>query len=78
MSLDAEVTRSGTVTRYRVAVPLAAVGITETVCREGFRFNLLVNDNDGYGRESWMGIADGIAAARSDVAWPLVMIQPAR
>ena len=45
------VVREGTVTRYDAFFPLDALGFDEPMIRGGIRFNLMVNDNDGTGRD---------------------------
>ena len=53
------VTREGATTRYDALFPLAALGFDERMLREGLRFNLLVNDNDGAGRDLMLEIVRG-------------------
>ena len=53
------VTREDKTTRYDAFFPLAALGFGEDMLREGVRFNLLVNDNDGTGRDLMLEIARG-------------------
>ena len=52
-------TREDKTTRYDAFFPLAALGFGEDMLREGVRFNLLVNDNDGTGRDLMLEIARG-------------------
>lgn len=71
MKLDAK--RDGRLTRYRAEIPMAALGLTGEMAAEGFRFNLLVNDNDGEGRKGWIHIAPGIGRNKDSDQFPFVM-----
>ena len=73
--LDAS--RQGTRTIYRMEMPLASLGLTPSLLSQGIRFNLIVNDNDGYGRKAWIQIADGLAANRSDLEFPVLCFETA-
>ncbi len=68
-------TREGTVTGYEAEIPFAAIGLTEGILREGFRFNLLINDNDGEGRKNWIGIAPGIGESKDPAKYPFVIFK---
>ena len=59
-------------TGYEARIPFAAVGLTEAVGRTGFRFNLLVNDNDGFGRESFIALAPGLGEGKDPGRYPVV------
>ena len=61
-------------TVYRAAIPFRAIGLTEAAARRGFRFNLIVNDNDGEMRESCIGIAPGIAEDKDPERYPTLVI----
>jgi hypothetical protein len=54
-TLIATVERIGNITRYRLVVPLSTLKASwsSDFCK-GFRFNLLVRDDDGKGVESWI------------------------
>ena len=51
---------------------MAAVGLSEEAGRAGFRFNLLVNDNDGGGRESCLAISPGLGDGKDPGLYPVV------
>lgn len=59
-------------TVYEARIPLAAVGLSEEAGRTGFRFNLLVNDNDGGGRESCLAISPGLGDGKNPGLYPVV------
>ncbi len=61
-------------TLYHAEIPFDAIGLTETSGRQGFRFNLLVNDNDGKGRNNCIAIAPGIAESKSPSRYPTVSL----
>lgn len=41
--------------------------------KRGIQFNLLVNDNDGEGRDGWMQIAPGIGEAKNPELYPFIL-----
>lgn len=47
-------------TTYEAVLPFRAVGLTDGIGREGFQLNVLVNDNDGEGRENAIAAAPGM------------------
>ena len=55
------------------AIPLAALGLDRTKLREGIRFNLLVNDNDGEARKGWIAAAPGIGSGKDAGKYPVVV-----
>jgi len=57
------VERQGTRTVYRIAVPWRDLGIQPRPGRV-FGLNFIVPDNDGNGREFWIGLTPGIAEAK--------------
>ena len=66
--------RVGNRTVYGAEIPLAALGVARETLRKGFRVNLLVNDNDGGGREGWITLAPGIGEKKDPAVYPYVMI----
>ena len=63
---------AGRKTRYEAEIPFGAIGLTDHIGRNGFRFNLIVNDNDGGGRESFIMVAPGIGEDKDISTYPLV------
>lgn len=59
-------------TTYEASIPFSAIGLSADVGRRGFRFNLLINDNDGSVRESYICIAPGIADSKSPQHYPTI------
>lgn len=59
-------------TVYHAELPFETIGLTETTGKQGFRFNLLVNDNDGKGRNNCIAVAPGIAESKSPGRYPTV------
>ena len=67
------ISHSGQTTRYDIAIPLAGIGVSPERLKEGIQFNLLVNDNDGEGRDGWMQIAPGIGEAKNPELYPFIL-----
>lgn len=66
---------SAKTTTYEATIPFSTIGLSEGIGRQGFRFNLLVNDNDGHVRESYICIAPGIADEKSPKRYPTISFQ---
>ena len=60
-------------TLYHAAFPFSLLGIKREDLALGFRFNLLVNDNDGNGRKGWMEIAPGLGIDKSPERFPVLI-----
>lgn len=58
--------------RDEARISLAAVGLSEEAGRAGFRFNMLVSDNDGGGRESCLAISPGLGDGKDPGLYPVV------
>ncbi len=63
------------ITVYTVRIPFAAIGLNRNVAGCTFRFNLLVNDNDGERRESYIAIAPGIGESKTPDEYPVVIFR---
>ena len=68
-------TRKGTENCYDLTIPESAVGADSALLKQGIRFNLLVNDNDGEGRDGWMHIAPGIGENKNPDRFPFVLFE---
>lgn len=53
------VRREGDHTIYSIRIPWATLGLTSAPTN-GFRFNFIVNDDDGKGRKQWLRISSGM------------------
>lgn len=68
--------RAGDRTRYALSVPYETLGLSpEVLRRSGLRFNFMVNDNDGEGRDGWIECAPGISTGRDSTLYPFVRFQ---
>ncbi len=67
--------REGTLTRYQAEIPLTLLGVKAADLAAGIRFNALVNDDDGEGREGWIQIAPGIGENKNPTRYPLIVFQ---
>lgn len=72
IALETSRDETAALTCYEARIPFAAIGLTERAGREGFRFNLLVNDNDGGGRESFIAVAPGLGETKDPSRYPVV------
>ena len=75
--LDLAVSRDegAKLTRYRLNIPFDAIGLTPADAAEGFRFNLMVNDNDGPKRESCISVAPSLNTSKNDALYPVICFQ---
>ncbi len=67
--------RTETETVYDAVIPFRVLGLTRKIMKEGFRFNLLVNDNDGGGRQGWINISSGIGERKDTSLFPFVIFE---
>jgi hypothetical protein len=59
--------------RYEVTLPCGSLGLTDAALRDGLRFNLAVNDNDGTLRKGLMRIGPGIGEPKTNpLAFPVL------
>ncbi len=72
IQLEARRDETKKLTFYEAKIPFAAIGLTQQIGKRGFRFNLIVNDNDGQVRESCIGVAPGIAESKTPQLYPMV------
>ncbi len=59
-------------TTYWAKIPLLKIGMTPDVAASGFRFNLIVNDNDDDRREGFIYITPGMGAGEEPLLWPVI------
>lgn len=60
---------------YTAYLPRKELGLDDKMLREGFRFNLAVNDNDGVVRAHALQIAPGVVSNKSAAAAPYVIFK---
>lgn len=60
-------------TVYEIGIPMAAIGLTQKQLKAGIQFNLLINENDGEGRDGWLQIAPGIGEAKVPEKYPFIL-----
>lgn len=64
--------QQGKIMQYDFTVDLAALGVDRRKLEQGFRFNILVNENDGSGRDGYFRIAPGIGMDPTAVHSPVL------
>jgi len=62
------IVRKEKTTEYRIAIPWKTLGRLEPVKGRIFGFNFIVNNNDGNGRNYWLGLTNGIG----EVKYPFI------
>jgi hypothetical protein len=71
-TVGVEATTSADVTTYDITLPYATFGLSDQVLERGFRFNLIVNDNDGGLRKGFIRIAPGIGERKDPGVFPFI------
>ena len=67
---------SGTVTHYDALIPYApSAGFTEKTLEDGIRFNLMLNDNDGDGRDATIEIVPNTFHSKDILLAPVIRFQ---
>lgn len=67
--------RDGQGRTYLIRIPRAETGLTDAVIREGFRFNLAVNDHDGVVRAHALQLVPGLVIGKSADNIPYVVFK---
>jgi len=65
-------TREGVQTKYDAFFPYEALGFESKLPYQGFRFNLLVNDNDGDGRDAFIELQPNNFSSKAAGTYPFV------
>lgn len=65
-------------TVYEAEIPFDAIGIDGSGLGRAIQFNLLVNDNDGEMRESYLRLAPGLGSERNPAAWYRLLLNPGK
>lgn len=60
---------------YHIRIPRAGLKLTDAMLREGFRFNIAVNDHDGTVRAHALQLAPGIVIGKSADNLPYIVFQ---
>jgi hypothetical protein len=74
-AITATVRRDAAETHYELAIPRTPLGLTDVALNAGFRFNMIVNDNDGTLRKAFVRIAPGIGERKDTFAFPVVRME---
>lgn len=67
--------RTGDVTTYIAEIPYRALGTNYAKLKQGFRFNIMVNDNDLGVREGWIRLAPGVGNKKEPDFFPYLTIK---
>ncbi|MGN0870202.1 MAG: hypothetical protein ACI4UV_03350 [Victivallales bacterium] len=73
--LDCRVTRQGMYTIYRLQIPWSAFGIKTEMLKQGFGFNLMINESDSKIRESWLQLAPGVGSHIMPEKYPVLIFE---
>jgi hypothetical protein len=60
-------------TIHEAEIPLDSIGLDRKTAKLGFGFNILLNDNDGATRESFMALNPGLGRDKTSENWPVVV-----
>lgn len=74
-AISLKTARKGTQTFYDAEIPFSAIGLSQASAKNGFRFNLLVNENDGEGRDGWIFLAPGLGISKSPEKYPFLVLE---
>ncbi len=71
--------RSGNISSYDIGIPFSVFKIDpDSLFRDGFKFNILVNDNDGRGWKGWVQLAPGIGGGYDYTKHPILVPKKSR
>lgn len=66
------IVRTGKKTVYELEIPWSAFGVDSRSLKQGFRFNLMLNESDSDVRESWIQIAPGVGHLVDTSFYPML------
>ena len=69
------IARDGDNRTYELAFSDAMLGLSAASWKNGVRFNLLVNDNDGRGRKGYIAVAPGFGGNLEPTQFPLLVAE---
>ena len=72
-AIRVETNRNNGRTYYLARIPLYWLRMDHAALRRGFRFNFIVNDNDGGGRKGWIELAPGLGTDGAPENFPQVV-----
>ena len=58
-----------------IRLTLSALGMTGQSISAGFRFNLILNDNDGEFREGYLAVSPGMGTGEDPGRWAIVNLE---
>jgi hypothetical protein len=67
--------RSGDRTTYEASWPLAALGLSVERLHAGIAIDLLVNDDDGEGRNGWIELSPGLGYSKDPSRFPMISLE---
>jgi len=60
---------------YELTLPLAALHLTADKFAQGVYMSMLVNDDDGEGRDGWIALSSGIGSGKDPSCYPLFVVK---
>lgn len=69
------VSRRKNLTTYDIQIPFATLGISSADLRKGFQSNILINENDGDGRDYCLFIAPGTNTTKLPDQYPFLILE---
>lgn len=64
--------------QYDLELSLKSLGLTRDQLKQGIYLSLLINEDDGQGRDGWIALSTGIGDGKDPSAYPLFVLQPSR
>lgn len=71
-----DISRKGNITSYRIALPWNELGELKGMSGQIFRMSFIVNQNNGLGRNYWIGLSQGIGEGKYPWLYPKFIIFP--
>ena len=73
--IELRTSRENKITTYIANIPLKTLHIDRNVLKNGIRFNMIINENDGEGRDGWLQLAPGIGEAKNTEKYPVIILK---
>ena len=77
-TVDLSTERRANITVYEASFPFESFQITPRILRNGMRFSMIVNDNDGDIREGWIRVSRGLATSKNASFFPFIVLTAER